>query len=893
MADVLKKLGDTAKDAASKLKSIAPDENEQESLREKSRQIEQVTNNSPANVPTTTSVDTPINRNAKYGDRPGEKRLDWALKPISTTAPVYDKGGEVHVHLHTNEPAEATKPKSVVHESMEVNTGKPSSSLPSLMPDIKPQPTAPIAHLAPVYDDGGDVDVDDGKHQVAVLKDGERVLTPEQNEQYKQEHGAPTDFGGRVLPNPKGLKPIADTDISQKTEEPTGAKMNTDNAPLTEPKGDISNPEGADLGGAEPRESGNKLRPYGEVMSDQKPKAQLSTISTEEPTATEPKPKVSPEEQRAIDTDIKQGAGKGINGLTQIGLAKLHERVLAKSGEAPTETSTVDGSIPQPTTPPPAMEQRTAGGGLTPISTNQPTSETPREQRDLGQMEYKAKVADYDKKYQNLMDQAAQRDDPSLREQAGRVREAKLAYQQAHPWGAPESARPGILGKLGHAAEIIAARTPGLSPIVATIPGSEGARADELAATQGEIKEAAGENVAEQTAQAKADKTQNDKYTLKEVIDSRPDSPTKGQTVYAGVNNTDPTDIRWTPLQAAAKAGAGADKAAFQSTLKKVGTPEVSDPAQQKQALETAHNAKVISDDEYTSAMAYLGSTANAPATQRTAAEEKRTTGKTMYFDTPTGRKALTAEAAKQAGLNPEDGVVENESQVAKDREKNSTYRVINKSLTQYRDHIAEAKITPADITTMTTITEESEKPDYISKLISGVFDDFLGHPVTGYSEKLMKGSLTKNQWQDMSPAARQLVADYYTTMMAHFANMKATQGTIPRNPFIIQTEMHTIPKPFLSEEEAKPAFQNYLDQVAMRNSDNVEFGGAGVSKAEPVTTKPEATTNAHQQFVQSINLPGGGHPADAAKGPNGETIIWSGKAGDPWLDLATGKPVK
>ena len=40
----------------------------------------------------------------------------------------------------------------------------------------------------PIYDDGGVVDVNDGKHQVAILQDGERVLTPEENERYKAEH---------------------------------------------------------------------------------------------------------------------------------------------------------------------------------------------------------------------------------------------------------------------------------------------------------------------------------------------------------------------------------------------------------------------------------------------------------------------------------------------------------------------------------------------------------------------------------------------------------------------------------------------------------------------------------------------------------------------------------
>lgn len=89
---------------------------------------------------------------------------------------------------------------------------------------------------APMYDDGGPVknDPNDGHHQMAVLEEGERVLTPEQNAQYEQEHGAPADFGGRVLqqPNPP-VRPMMDTE--RETQEPVGgAKMDTSNPPAAE-----------------------------------------------------------------------------------------------------------------------------------------------------------------------------------------------------------------------------------------------------------------------------------------------------------------------------------------------------------------------------------------------------------------------------------------------------------------------------------------------------------------------------------------------------------------------------------------------------------------------------------------------------------------------------------
>ena len=54
----------------------------------------------------------------------------------------------------------------------------------------RPMKTSRFGSL-PVYDTGGDVDVNDGKHQLAVLEDGERVLTPEQAKAQDQANANP------------------------------------------------------------------------------------------------------------------------------------------------------------------------------------------------------------------------------------------------------------------------------------------------------------------------------------------------------------------------------------------------------------------------------------------------------------------------------------------------------------------------------------------------------------------------------------------------------------------------------------------------------------------------------------------------------------------------------
>lgn len=49
------------------------------------------------------------------------------------------------------------------------------------------------------------------------------------------EQGAPSDFGGRVLPNPTGIKPVLDTEIVRKTDVPTaGAHFSVDNPPAAD-----------------------------------------------------------------------------------------------------------------------------------------------------------------------------------------------------------------------------------------------------------------------------------------------------------------------------------------------------------------------------------------------------------------------------------------------------------------------------------------------------------------------------------------------------------------------------------------------------------------------------------------------------------------------------------
>lgn len=60
----------------------------------------------------------------------------------------------------------------------------------------------------------------------------------------------------------------------------------------------------------------------------------------------------------------------------------------------------------------------------------------------------------------------------------------------------------------------------------------------------------------------------------------------------------------------------------------------------------------------------------------------------------------------------------------------------------------------------------------------------------------------------------------------------------------------------------------------------------------QPQGGAPKTVPN-KQATLQSITMPGGGHPADIAYLPDGTSIVWSGKAGEGWINLSTGKPVQ
>ena len=542
---IMKRVGDAAKGYMGKLKSLPPDSGEQASIKDKAEQVTALKNTTVPTEPERTGSE-PMPMPA-YGSRPGEKRLEYALKPAPISIPTYDQGGDVKVQPVEKEtmaaPGQKKSPlamKPVIHETMNVDTGKPSSSLPPLTPDIKPM------SMPHVYDDGGDVDVNDGKHQVAILKEGEKVLTPEQAAAYRagQQQGAPADFAGRVIPNPTGIK-IKDVDsVQPRADEPTsGAKMSTDNAPLTPPKGDTSN---APLDEAQPTNASTgsqKARPYADVAAEQKKAAEekvanpgAQTGGAQEPTEAKIEPRLptaTDAERLAIKTDQQQAMGQGVNGLTKLGMANIHAKQLGLDSEDLSHVedklnpTTGDEGIKQPGympggAPPagiPKMGDVTLPGSTPPP---QPTmgQEALQGTSDMGDQAKASMPKLGQQNFKEQLSQLKKEHSAALGERSAQGK-VKADYIQAqindlqrnNPYGSAEN-HPGFLGKLGHiaagvgnvAGDVLAPKT------MALIPGTQlnkGLAANKLQAETAEDQKNA-------TAQAAAEAKPGAQDTYKE-----------------------------------------------------------------------------------------------------------------------------------------------------------------------------------------------------------------------------------------------------------------------------------------------------------------------------------------------------------------------------------------
>jgi hypothetical protein len=367
----------------------------------------------------------------------------------------------------------------------------------------------------------------------------------------------------------------------------------------------------------------------------------------------------SPEE-KAIDVDKKSAMGQGSNGFVKLGTALIHEKALGlgddefrptmsedavpgysriggTESQAPATTGQGVKRIGEPDVTAPETKMPIYGGPGKSVAQGQLIPE-----KQLPQDELKYNLSDLQKQHSAALAERT----PEGQEKADRIQAQIQDLQKSNPWGSAAN-HPGVLGRIGHIAEMVASRAPGIAPIMATIPGSEGYRAMERAGTREALDKDTQLNTQRQAEEGK--ETPKPKYAMKETLDTREGSPTKGQTVWAGVNENDPTDVRWSGAQVAPKEKTGAEAPANDTQIAEYTTqapalsPALSPTERQAFSFPTGYKPTVKEINENKQLLAKAN--ADKLAGNRDALEQ-------------TKQRAAEAKLAKQDSLN---------EQVAKD----------------------------------------------------------------------------------------------------------------------------------------------------------------------------------------------------------------------------------
>ena len=192
------------------------------------------------------------------------------------------------------------------------------------------------------------------------------------------------------------------------------------------------------------------------------------------------------------------------------------------------------------------------------------------------------------------------------------------------------------------------------------------------------------------------------------------------------------------------------------------------------------------------------------------AAINKMFEGKEVIAYTPDGRRVQMpyAEAQKQ-GIPPERLVALNPKEAQDTRDKVASIETTFQGLDRYRKDLRDTspKLSQNERDALRVLTEHTEKT---TGALGGLLDELpIAGPLSDYSNRLLHGTITSDQYKSLSPEGKKLVSDYFTSVIDNFASMKARLGSVGRNPMQLQAEVNTIPLPYLDWESAIPQFEN------------------------------------------------------------------------------------
>jgi hypothetical protein len=418
--------------------------------------------------------------------------------------------------------------------------------------------------------------------------------------------------------------------------------------------------------------------------------------------------------------------------------------------------------------------------------------------------------------------------------------------QIGNPWAR------GALRGLNVAGEVASAFLPQVNTVLRAIPGTEehhnqlvarnnaALTADQAAAEKealtGEAKartdqaQADAEKDRAQAAAAGEPKPKEEKWTLSPTFTDSDGTPllteeNSGQFVRA-TDHKPPTGIK------AAKIGGETqeqNKLGFQSVVAKLdaaGLP--TGPKTLDKSLDAALKQGKITTQEHAAARSYLAANptpgtnlevhiAGAEQAQN-AAINKQFEGKEVLAYTPDGKRVLMSYAdAKAQNLPPERLVALGPKEAQETRDKAASVQTALKGLDRYRTDFKNAvpQLTAQDRDALRVITSHNDS-GHTAGLLSGMFDEIpLAGPMNQYANKLLEGTMTSDQYKQLSPAGKKLASEYFTSVVDNFASMKARLGSVGRNPAMIQAEINTIPLPYLDWESAATQFENKWNVIA------------------------------------------------------------------------------
>lgn len=813
----------------------APEDEEAKAFAEKQRMVDQYSQKPETLAPrdfAPVEADK-LHPGMRYGARPGEQRLDAEGNTVDVTTPsgmhamgpqltvpkelTYDDGGDV--------PGDEDEHKLIVAQGGER----------VLTPQENKQYTAEHANQENVgfggkVPRGNSVDLESFDNQPA----GVQVSID----------------GSKVIPNPKGITPKLDTDLPEYKNEMTGgATMNTDNAPSGGPKMDMKNTTGAGLEEpAQPRlmsAEGGIETPKRNGSLESNPAA-MERLSNK-PTVTQPSP-FAPKGVLQPAPETTPTAPSGGNNPEQV----RNEATAARAGYPAVDTKEEAKKAEADKVIQKDMEDAAQKGDYLTLGRamlnksifgkNEPATPqytgTPEAMKHEQSLEVQKQFKDQVVQLQNTIRSPQT---SSLDRAEAEIKLAEL--KKGNPEGSAAN-QPGFWGKLKHglatagniAGNVVAPST------MALIPGTQlnslvkehGAKADLAAAQEAELKKA---ELARDTAVANKP-TDKDNYTYKPAVDMREKledgtpNPNYKKTVETAYSSTDPNDVRYTdrvvPETPGQEKEAPLTEATAKPYLDQLGTVPDSilksipgeGTSEQKRA-QIAKSFVGMSKAQAEEQLKGLRSTGeyqnnkDVAAANRTDAEksalDKHFQGSEVVATLPDGKRAqMSYGQAKALGIDPDNLAKLSAKQAQDNRDKRASMDSALDTMNVYAKDLKTAQLTPGERDAMRVLTEHVA--DRASEgLLTGIFDDLpLVGPMNKYSNLLLNGTMTSDQYNNLkSPAAKRLISEYYTAVVDNFASMKARLGSVGRNPDQLKAEMRTVPLPYLDWNSAQAQFQN------------------------------------------------------------------------------------